>query len=77
MTRREWIRVSTAATASPAFAVSSQAAIQGEIVRLKLRHTWTTVMSSSDLSERVPNSRMSYPRKSTWPSTSKERSTFR
>jgi L-Ala-D/L-Glu epimerase len=48
MTRRDWMRVSTAATATPAFAVSTPAAIQAEIVRLKLRHTWTTVMSSSD-----------------------------
>jgi hypothetical protein len=30
-----------------------EAAVQAEIVRLRLRHTWTTVMSSSDYRDNV------------------------
>jgi L-alanine-DL-glutamate epimerase-like enolase superfamily enzyme len=52
MTRRELIKASAAcaATSTPvlAFASNNNAAIETDIVRLKLRHTWTTVMSSSD-----------------------------
>ncbi len=52
MTRRDVFKASTAlvAAACPvsAFAKTENAAIETDIVRLKLRHTWTTVMSSSD-----------------------------
>jgi L-alanine-DL-glutamate epimerase-like enolase superfamily enzyme len=46
MTRRQWMGVAGAA-ALPAGAASG-AAIETSVVRLRLRHTWTTVMSSSD-----------------------------
>lgn len=45
MTRRDWIGAIPAALYTPPPAA---AALETEIVRLKLRHTWTTVMSSSD-----------------------------
>lgn len=45
MTRRDWIGAIPAAFYAPPPAA---AAVETEIVRLKLRHTWTTVMSSSD-----------------------------
>ncbi len=44
MTRRDWLGIA-AATAAPA---APGATITTEVVRLRLRHTWTTVMSSSD-----------------------------
>ena len=52
MTRRDLLTASAALAATPsganAFSRSDPAQIKGDIVRLKLRHTWTTVMSSSD-----------------------------
>jgi L-alanine-DL-glutamate epimerase-like enolase superfamily enzyme len=63
MNRREWIKQLTMAGTAAALAGSSDAAsalgaqpsrsssltkLETEIVRLKLRHTWTTVMSSSE-----------------------------
>lgn len=51
MTRRDLMKASAAlATCGSALAYADQdaARIETEIVRLKLRHTWTTVMSSSD-----------------------------
>jgi len=39
---------SLAAAAAPAAAATGEAAIETRIVRLRLRHTWTTTMSSSD-----------------------------
>ncbi|MEP6714507.1 MAG: dipeptide epimerase [Terriglobia bacterium] len=49
MTRRDCIIASAAslAAASRLRAQSASAALQDEIVRLQLKHTWTTVMSSS------------------------------
>src|SRR6476469_7539066 len=46
MTRRDLLK--TPAGAAFANTKNSITAIESEIVRLKLRHTWTTVMSSSD-----------------------------
>jgi L-Ala-D/L-Glu epimerase / N-acetyl-D-glutamate racemase len=57
MTRREWLQSAglvSAAVALPVFhgpelwTTSSSTDLQTEIKRLKLRHTWTTTMSSSD-----------------------------
>ncbi len=52
MTRRNWLAAATAgAAAAPGafgFASTNGAHIETRTVRLKLRHTWTTVMSSSD-----------------------------
>ncbi len=60
MNRRDWLKSATAAGAAygagarPAFhepasaGESSPAQLSTQIVRLKLRHTWTTVMSSSE-----------------------------
>jgi L-alanine-DL-glutamate epimerase-like enolase superfamily enzyme len=50
MTRRNLLKTSAAALAAPTSlaAAPGNAVIQTEVVRLKLRHTWTTVMSSSD-----------------------------
>ncbi|MBL8216303.1 MAG: dipeptide epimerase [Bryobacterales bacterium] len=45
MDRRQFGALALAAAASPATAAQ---AVESEIVRLKLRHTWTTVMSSSE-----------------------------
>lgn len=49
MNRRDWMRTFASAGALP-LAAQQRAAntIETEIVRLKLRHTWTTTMSSSD-----------------------------
>jgi len=52
MTRRSWLQTGAAASLAPV-ALSTAATpqplqIQAEVVRLKLRHTWTTTMSSSD-----------------------------
>lgn len=52
MTRRDWMKVSAAA-ATPAFGANEAAALDAQIVRLKLRHTWTTVMSSSDFRDTI------------------------
>ncbi len=51
MTRREWFQASAcgaAALSGSSFAKDEAAKLETEVVRLKLRHTWTTVMSSSD-----------------------------
>ena len=48
MNRRDLFRAAAAAAVVPAIEGSSSATLETEIVRLKLRHTWTTVMSSSD-----------------------------
>jgi L-alanine-DL-glutamate epimerase-like enolase superfamily enzyme len=44
VTRRDWMGV-LAATAAPA---ATGATVTTDVVRLRLRHTWTTVMSSSE-----------------------------
>lgn len=48
MNRRDLFRAAAAAAAIPAVAGPIETTLETEIVRLKLRHTWTTVMSSSD-----------------------------
>jgi len=49
MTRRDALKTTAIGSlASPAFAASTPARLTTEIIRLKLQHTWTTVMSSSD-----------------------------
>src|SRR6185437_1597185 len=50
LTRREALGTATAALADARVraATSDRASLETEIVRLKLKHTWTTVMSSSD-----------------------------
>jgi L-alanine-DL-glutamate epimerase-like enolase superfamily enzyme len=47
VTRREWIGAAGVAAALPS-AGAPRAVVQTSIVRLRLRHTWTTAMSSSD-----------------------------
>ena len=52
MTRRDLMKASVlAGFAGQAHAAGPAARIEAEIVRLKLRHTWTTVMSSSEYRE--------------------------
>jgi len=48
MNRRELFRAAAAAAVVPAVGSASNVGFETEIVRLNLRHTWTTVMSSSD-----------------------------
>lgn len=49
LTRRTAIAIGGAALAASKLpAASGAASVEAEIVRLKLKHTWTTVMSSSD-----------------------------
>jgi L-alanine-DL-glutamate epimerase-like enolase superfamily enzyme len=48
MTRRQLLGSAAAVAAAPRAVASSKAVIETRILRLKLRHTWTTVMSSSD-----------------------------
>jgi len=50
LTRREALGTATAALAAARLraATSDRAQLETEIVRIKLKHTWTTVMSSSD-----------------------------
>jgi len=50
LTRREALGTATAALAAGRLraATSDRAQLETEIVRIKLKHTWTTVMSSSD-----------------------------
>jgi L-alanine-DL-glutamate epimerase-like enolase superfamily enzyme len=58
MNRRTWLKTAVSASAAcalplPAFSLQSSPDVQGcrietSVVRLKLRHTWTTTMSSSD-----------------------------
>jgi L-alanine-DL-glutamate epimerase-like enolase superfamily enzyme len=49
MTRRDWLAISAAAVAGSAVRLraAEESALQDEVVRLQLKHTWTTVMSSS------------------------------
>jgi L-alanine-DL-glutamate epimerase-like enolase superfamily enzyme len=49
MNRRDWIKTCAAAVPTPLPAVTTR--LETEIVRLRLRHTWTTTMSSSDFRE--------------------------
>ena len=48
MNRRDWMKTLAASGAPPAAAAAPGARLETEIVRLKLRHTWTTTMSSSE-----------------------------
>jgi L-alanine-DL-glutamate epimerase-like enolase superfamily enzyme len=48
MNRRELFRAAAAAAVVPTVTGASGTAFEAEIYRLKLRHTWTTVMSSSE-----------------------------
>jgi L-Ala-D/L-Glu epimerase len=48
MNRRELFRAAAAAAVAPAVEGADETRFETEIVRLKLRHTWTTVMSSSE-----------------------------
>ncbi len=51
MTRRSWLRSGAAASLTPALVSAGtpqSATVQAEVLRLNLRHTWTTTMSSSD-----------------------------
>jgi len=49
MRRRDYLKLSGAAVAASALpALAEDAQLQDEIVRLQLKHTWTTVMSSSN-----------------------------
>ena len=53
MRRRDLFKSAAAAAALPSTSAlrlsgASEPAIEPKIVRLKLRHTWTTVMSSSE-----------------------------
>jgi len=52
MNRRDLLKAAGGAAALPAAAVAPSK-IEAKIVRLKLRHTWTTVMSSSDYRDNV------------------------
>jgi L-alanine-DL-glutamate epimerase-like enolase superfamily enzyme len=47
MNRREWM----GAMGAPLLASAGAAQVRAEVVKLKLRHTWTTTMSSSDFRE--------------------------
>lgn len=47
MNRREWM----GAMGAPLLAPAATAQVRAEVVKLKLRHTWTTTMSSSDFRE--------------------------
>ena len=48
MNRRDLFRAAAAAAVVPGMTAASEVRFETEIVRLKLRHTWTTVMSSSE-----------------------------
>jgi L-alanine-DL-glutamate epimerase-like enolase superfamily enzyme len=48
MNRREWLKATGAAVAAPLVADAAPSTLETQIVRLKLRHTWTTTMSSSE-----------------------------
>jgi L-alanine-DL-glutamate epimerase-like enolase superfamily enzyme len=55
MNRRDWMKAMAATAAIPLPRGAAQAAvpakIETEVVRINLRHTWTTVMSSSEFRE--------------------------
>lgn len=55
MNRRNWLATVAAAGASgmPAKAAPGPSSLDARVVRLKLRHTWTTVMSSSQHRDNV------------------------
>ena len=55
MNRRDWMRTfgALSATPLPVMAGAGAATLDTEIVRWKLRHTWTTVMSSSDFRDNL------------------------
>lgn len=52
MNRRDWLKAAGAAAVSPVAGrtgtMESNAVLESRIVRLRLRHTWTTTMSSSE-----------------------------
>ncbi len=48
LTRRTWVGAVCGAAAG-----SGRTSVSAEVVRLRLRHTWTTVMSSSDLRDTI------------------------
>jgi len=48
MNRREWLRAFGSAAAAPLSGAAAPSGLRTEVLKLKLRHTWTTVMSSSD-----------------------------
>ena len=48
MNRRDLFRAAAAAAVTPSIAGAAETRFETGIVRLKLRHTWTTVMSSSE-----------------------------
>jgi len=51
MNRRDWMRSIAAVAAPPATTLTSSNRLETKIERLALRHTWTTVMSSSNYRE--------------------------
>src|SRR6266849_2165547 len=53
MNRRDLIKAAGIASLSGLPALAEAAKLDAEIVRLKLRHTWTTTMSSSDYRDTV------------------------
>ncbi len=51
MRRRDWLKLSgvvTAGAALPSRQAAADSVLRTEVVRLRLRHTWTTTMSSSE-----------------------------
>ena len=53
MNRRVWLKTAAAAAASASASAEAEAVLQSLIVRLKLRHTWTTTMSSSEFRDTI------------------------
>lgn len=53
MNRRDWMRTFGASGAAALPALGSAATLETQIVRWKLRHTWTTVMSSSEFRDNL------------------------
>lgn len=53
MNRRSWLKSAGAAAAASSFSQGGQASLEARVVRLKLRHTWTTTMSSSDYRDTI------------------------
>lgn len=51
MNRRQWLQSSLAAVVPPGSPAAAPAAIESKVMRLNLRHTWTTTMSSSEYRE--------------------------
>lgn len=48
MNRRDWLKATGAAAALPLVSAAATTRLETQIVRLRLRHTWTTTMSSSE-----------------------------